>query len=111
MTTVNSATVNTRNKQKLKEDVLTVTPCCESLVSVASLVVEFLLLEDRAIDIQSKANLVSGQSLGAIFTPNVPRPLHPLILKHSVIAMELSVLTLSRQFPKLCMSMALLHGS
>lgn len=77
MTTVNNATEDTRNK---KTNILTVTPCGESLVSVASLVVEFLLLEGRAIDIQSKANLVSGQSFGAIFAPNVPRPLHPLIL-------------------------------
>lgn len=61
---------------------------------------ELLLLEGRAIDIQSKANLVSGQSFGAIFALNVPRPLQPLILKHSVIAMELLALTLSRQFPQ-----------
>lgn len=88
-----------------------VTPCCGFLVKVASLVVEFLLLEGRAIDIQSKANLVSGQSFGAIFALNVPRPSHPLILNHSVIAAELLAPTLSRQFPKLCMSMALLHGS
>lgn len=72
---------------------------------------ELLLLEGRAIDIQSKANLVSGQSFRAIFTPNGPRPLHPLIRKHSVIAKELLVPTSSAQFPKLCMSMALLHGS
>ena len=72
--------------------------------------VELLLLEGRAIDIQSKANLVSGKSFTAIFAPNVPRPSHPLILKRSVIAVELLALTLSKQFPKLCMSMALLHG-
>lgn len=81
-------------------DIRTVTPCCESLVSVASLVAELSLLEGRAIDIQSKANLVSGRSFGAIFAPNVPRPLHPLSLKLSVTTMELLALTSSRQFPK-----------
>lgn len=79
---------------------------------IASLVVDFLLLEDRAIDIQSKANLVSGQSSGAIFAPNDPGSLHACVLfNHSVSAMELLVLTSSRQFPKLCMSMALLQAA
>lgn len=86
-------------------------PCCTPLVSVVSLVVELLLLEGRAIDIQSKANLVSGQSFRVIFAPKVPGPSHPLILKLSVITVELLVPTLSGQFPRLCVSMALLHGS
>lgn len=91
---------------------LTVSPCGESLVLITSLAVDFLLLEDRAIDIQSKANLVSGQSSGAIFAPNDPRSLHAcLLLNPSVSTMELLVLTSSRQFPKLCMSMALLQAA
>lgn len=77
-------------------------------LSVASLFVELLLLEGRAIDIQSKANLVLAWSSRA---PKAPKLLHLLISKLSVIAMEILVLTMSRQFPKLCMSMALLHSS
>lgn len=39
--------------------------------------VEPLLPEGRAIDIQSKANTVSGQSEGATFTPGAPTPSRP----------------------------------
>lgn len=75
---------------------------------------ELSLPEGRAIDIQSKANMVSGQSKISHIRTKRSKAITSspsCFLKASVITLELLVLTSSGQFPRLCMSMALLHGS